>query len=117
MENRGYGYLEMIFEAGRSIVSNSGVLVTEIQYLKEGGNEELLHCRYRNERHDPSTLYQAWMQIAPLHVYPENCPIKEEIFDVVGPICETGDWLEKDEKTSKFSPEIFCCNEFRAYGT
>ncbi len=56
MENRGYGYLEMIFEAGRSIVGNSGVLVTEIQYLQGRRNEELLHCRYRNERHDPSNV-------------------------------------------------------------
>ena len=116
MENRGYGHLEMIFEAGRSIVGNSGVLVTEIQFLKEGETKNF--CIVDTAMNDMirPTLYQAWMQIAPLHVYPENCPIKEEIFDVVGPICETGDWLGKDRKLKVQPGDLLAVMSSGAYG-
>ena len=85
--------------AGRSIVGNSGVLVTEIQYLKEGETKNF--CIVDTAMNDMirPTLYQAWMQIAPLHVYPENCPIKEEIFDVVARSARPEIGLEKDRKT------------------
>ena len=116
MEHRGYGHLEMIFEAGRSIVGNSGVLITEIQYLKEGETKNF--CIVDTAMNDMirPTLYQAWMQIVPLHVYPENCPIKEETFDVVGPICETGDWLGKDRKLKVQTGDLLAVMSSGAYG-
>lgn len=116
LEARGYGNLEMIFEAGRSIVGNSGVLITEVQYLKEGETKNF--CIVDTAMNDMirPTLYQAWMQIVPLYIYPEDSTVEEECFDVVGPICETGDWLGKDRNLRVQQGDLLAVMSSGAYG-
>ena len=95
---RGYGDKEMIFEAGRSLVGNSGALLMTVQYMKQGElkNFCIVDCGM-NDMIRP-TLYQAWMQIVPVKPRKEG---KETYCYVVGPVCETGDWLGKDRLWEK----------------
>ena len=88
---RGRG-LELIFEPGRSIAANAGVLLTEVLYLKptEHKNFAIVDAAM-NDNIRPS-LYQAWQQVRPLRNHSDQ---PEYIWDIVGPICETGDFLAR----------------------
>ena len=104
IDARGHGHRKIMFEPGRSLVGNAGVLVTEVLYLKPGGAEEnkadALDAAAKNfcivdagmnDLLRPA-LYQAWMQIV-------ACRPRDEVpvlCDVVGPVCESGDWLGRD---------------------
>ncbi len=91
---RGYENLSLLFEPGRSIVGDAGALLMQVEYLKEG--DEKNFCVVNTAINDMirPALYQAWMQIVP--VDPINDPHNEKLWDVVGPVCETGDFLGKD---------------------
>jgi len=86
--------LRVLFEPGRSIVGNAGVLLTEVQYLKEGQAKNFaIVDAAMNDLMRPA-MYQAWMNIVP-------CKKRDEPamrLDVVGPVCESGDWLGKDRE-------------------
>ncbi len=109
---RGYGHISMVFEAGRSIVGNSGALIMEVQYLKAG--EEKNFCIVDAAMNDMirPTLYQAWMQIVPL----EPVAGEDVVYDVVGPVCETGDWLAKDRALSVKPGDHLALLSAGAYG-
>ncbi|HEU4842821.1 MAG TPA: diaminopimelate decarboxylase, partial [Burkholderiaceae bacterium] len=84
--------IKVIFEPGRSIVGNTGVLLTRVEFLKHG--EEKNFCvvdAAMNDMMRPA-LYQAWMDMQA--VAPGQAPA--QTYDVVGPICESGDWLARD---------------------
>jgi diaminopimelate decarboxylase len=89
---RGHGHRELLFEPGRSLVGNAGVLVTEVLVLKPG--EVKNFCIVDAAMNDliRPALYQAWMAIEPC-VQRDAAP---QVWDVVGPICESGDWLGRD---------------------
>jgi len=89
----------LVLEPGRSIVANAGVLLTETIYLKQSGEKHFaIVDAAMNDMLRPS-LYQAWMALenATTSQAPEHC------YDVVGPVCETGDWLAK-ERLLRISP-------------
>jgi diaminopimelate decarboxylase len=87
-----YPELELIFEPGRAIAANAGVLLTKVEFLK--------HTQYKNfaivdaAMNDliRPTLYSAWQDIVP--VIPRQG--EPQCYDLVGPICETGDFIGKD---------------------
>ena len=110
---RGYGDKEMIFEAGRSLVGNSGALLMTVQYMKQGElkNFCIVDCGM-NDMIRP-TLYQAWMQIVP--VKPRKAG-KETYCYVVGPVCETGDWLGKDRLLNVGEGDVLAMLSAGAYG-
>ncbi len=86
--------ITLILEPGRFIVGNAGILVTRILYRKRGeGKNFLIVDAGMNDFIRPA-LYEAYHKIIPLRE--ENG--REEIYDVVGPVCETGDFLGKDRK-------------------
>ena len=92
MDARGHGHRELLLEPGRSMVGNAGVLLAEVQYLKRG--EPKNFCIVDAAMNDllRPAIYQAWMAIEP-------CVQRDEpalTWDVVGPICESGDWLGRD---------------------
>ena len=107
IDARGHGHRKIMFEPGRSLVGNAGVLVTEVLYLKpaaaqgdqadqpdESGDAAKNFCIVNAGMNDllRPALYQAWMQIvacSPRVDAPVLC-------DVVGPVCESGDWLGRD---------------------
>jgi diaminopimelate decarboxylase len=85
------------FEPGRSVVANAGVLVTKVLYTKENGAKKFVVVDAgMNDLLRPS-LYSAYHQIVPVKIE----TYEHERVDVVGPICETGDFLAKDRLLSK----------------
>jgi len=85
--------LSLMFEPGRSIVANAGVLLTEVLYLKptEHKNFAIIDAAM-NDNIRPA-LYQAWQDVLPLE---QNNTATEQTWDLVGPVCETGDFIAKD---------------------
>jgi diaminopimelate decarboxylase len=89
---RGHSHRELLFEPGRSLVGNAGVLVTEVMVLKTGDVKNF--CVVDAAMNDliRPALYEAWMGIEPCVQRDAAAPT----WDVVGPICESGDWLGRD---------------------
>ena len=95
LDARGYGQKQLMIEPGRSLVGNAGVCVTEVLYLKPG--EQKNFCiidAAMNELPRPA-MYQAFHQIVPLAPR-EAATTPTTHYDVVGPICESGDWIGRD---------------------
>ncbi len=95
IDARGHGHRKLMFEPGRSLVGNAGVLVTEVLYLKPSDDVDGKHfCIVDAAMNDMArpAMYEAWMGIVP-------CRLRDEppvTYDVVGPVCESGDWLGRD---------------------
>jgi diaminopimelate decarboxylase len=104
--------LKLVFEPGRSIVANAGVLLTGIEYLK--CNEYKNFCIVDAAMNDliRPALYQAWMDIQP--VSPGDGA--HVVYDVVGPICETGDFLGKDRGLAVEPGDLLAVMSAGAYG-
>ncbi|RQP26401.1 diaminopimelate decarboxylase [Piscinibacter terrae] len=92
IDERGHGHRKILFEPGRSLVGNAGVLVSEVLYLKPG--EEKNFCIVDAAMNDlmRPAMYQAWMNIVACRQSGDQ-PVT---YDVVGPVCESGDWLGRD---------------------
>lgn len=91
--NRALGdiKLPLIFEMGRMIVANAGILVTRVLYVKKGeGKTFVIVDAAMNDLIRP-TLYEAYHDLLPVQGAPEGAP--KAVVDVVGPVCETGDYL------------------------
>jgi len=87
--------VHLLLEPGRSIVGPTGVLLTRVLYRKTNGNKSFVIVdAAMNDLMRPS-LYKAFHEIIPIHT--DNSPIRE-ITDVVGPICETGDFFARDRE-------------------
>ena len=91
--------ITLIMEPGRSIVGNAGILVTKVLYLKKGGGKEFVIVDAgMNDLMRPS-LYDAYHHILPVAKKKRNTIMA----DIVGPICESGDFLAKGRKIEKVS--------------
>ncbi len=93
LDARGHGHREVLFEPGRSLVGNAGVLLTDVLYLKPGDSKNFcIVDAAMNDLLRPA-LYQVWMGIEP-------CTLRSgpaaQTWDIVGPVCESGDWLGRD---------------------
>jgi diaminopimelate decarboxylase len=92
LDARGHGRREIVMEPGRSLVGNAGVLLTEALYLKHGDEKNFcIVDAAMNDLMRPA-MYQAWMEI-------QTCEMRAEApqtYDIVGPVCESGDWLGRD---------------------
>jgi diaminopimelate decarboxylase len=94
LDERGYGQRQLMIEPGRSLVGNAGVCLTEVLYLKPG--EQKNFCIVDAAMNDlpRPAMYQAFHQIVP--VTPRSGD--GEVYDVVGPVCESGDWIGRDRQ-------------------
>ena len=87
--------LTLICEPGRAIAGNAGVLLTEVEYLKANGDKHFAVVdAAMNDLLRPA-LYQAWQGIEPVRKRPEM-GVPERSYDVVGPVCESADFLGKE---------------------
>jgi diaminopimelate decarboxylase len=116
VDARGYGGREILFEPGRSLVGNAGVLLTEVQYLKpgrtdEGGKNFCIVDAAMNDLMRPA-MYEAWMAIEPCR----KRPGAGEAWDVVGPVCESGDWLGRDRRFAVEPGDVLAVLSAGAYG-
>jgi diaminopimelate decarboxylase len=83
---------ELVLEPGRSLVANAGALITRVEYIKDiGVNQFAMVDAAMNDLIRPA-LYQAWHTLLPLK---EDATKKTQQYDVVGPVCESGDFLAK----------------------
>jgi len=105
--------LQLIFEPGRSIAANAGLLVTSVEYLKstEQHNFAIVDAAM-NDMLRPA-LYQAWMAIKPVQTCPDR---KTARWDIVGPVCETADFLGKDRELAPAVGDLLAIFGAGAYG-
>jgi diaminopimelate decarboxylase len=96
LDARGFGQRALMIEPGRSLVGNAGVCVTEVLYLKPG--EQKNFCIVDAAMNDlpRPAMYQAYHQIVPI----KPRATAPETWEVVGPICESGDWIGHDRDLS-----------------
>jgi len=105
--------LGVILEPGRSIVGNAGILLTRVEYLKHGdGRNFAIIDAAMNDLMRPS-LYGAWQAIDA--VTPRPAPMAE-MYDVVGPVCETGDFLGKQRLLALQPGDLLAVRSSGAYG-
>jgi diaminopimelate decarboxylase len=96
IDQRGHGHRKILFEPGRSLVGNAGVLVSEVLYLKPGDHKNFcIVDAAMNDLARPA-MYEAWMGIVPCTRRHQEGPDDTVTYDVVGPVCESGDWLGRD---------------------
>jgi diaminopimelate decarboxylase len=105
----------IVTEPGRLIVGNAGILVSEVIYVKDGGQKSFIVVDAAMNDLIRPTLYEAHHEIRPVIVTAASAPrIKA---DVVGPVCETGDYLALDREMSMPKPgELLAVGSAGAYG-
>ncbi|WP_417347829.1 diaminopimelate decarboxylase [Ferrimonas sp.] len=104
--------LKLILEPGRAIMANAGILVTKVEYLKQGEERDFaIVDAAMNDLLRPS-LYGASQQIVPVIPRPDE----ERIYDIVGPVCETGDFLGKERHLALAEGDLLAVRGAGAYG-
>jgi len=104
--------LALMFEPGRFIVANAGVLLTRIEYLKHTEHKDFaIVDAAMNDLIRPA-LYQAWMDVKA--VQPRDGAART--YDIVGPICETGDFLAKERELALAEGDLLTVHSAGAYG-
>jgi len=113
LERIGDRKLELILEPGRSIAANAGILLTRVEFLKctEHRNFAIIDAAM-NDLIRPA-LYGAWQAIVPVQMRQD---VEEKIWDLVGPVCETGDFLGKDRPLSLRAGDLLAVRSAGAYG-
>ncbi|WP_373767404.1 diaminopimelate decarboxylase [Glaesserella sp.] len=108
-----YPNLEIILEPGRAITANAGILVTKVEYLKQ--NEDRRFAIVDTGMNDMirPALYEAYMRIIEV-----DCPLDRTraVYDVVGPICETADFLGKQRELAIAEGDLIAMRSAGAYG-
>ena len=104
--------LALVFEPGRSIVANAGVLLTRVEYLKHTEHKDFAVIDAAMNDLIRPALYQAWMDI--VAVQPRDGEAHR--YDLVGPICETGDFLGKDRELVLAEGDLLAVRSAGAYG-
>ncbi|WP_028081194.1 diaminopimelate decarboxylase [Solimonas soli] len=105
--------LKILTEPGRAIAGNAGILVTRVLGLKGTDDKRFaIVDAAMNDLLRP-TLYQAWMDIVPVV---ERHDVAAETYDIVGPVCESGDWLGKDRSLAIRADDLLAVRTAGAYG-
>lgn len=111
LEDRPQG---LVMEPGRSLVGNAGVLLTQVEFVKQGEEKNFVIVdAAMNDLMRPA-LYQAYHDIVPLTSQEAAKPV---LVDVVGPICETGDFLAKDRLLAVEEGDVLAVKSAGAYAS
>ncbi len=112
-ERLGDRELDLVLEPGRSIAANAGILVTRVEFLKctEHRNFAIIDAAM-NDLIRPA-LYSAWQAIIPVRPHQDS---EERPWDLVGPVCETGDFLGKDRALRLKAGDLLAVRSAGAYG-
>ena len=106
--------LSLLCEPGRAIVGNAGVLLTRVQYLKSNGDKHFAVVdAAMNDLLRPA-LYQAWQGIDPVNMAPRK-DVESRCYDVVGPVCESADFLGKDRDLALVQGDLLAVRSAGAY--
>ncbi|MCX8565836.1 MAG: diaminopimelate decarboxylase [Glomeribacter sp. 1016415] len=113
LAERGHGSREILFEPGRSLVGNAGILLTKVEYLKPGADKNFaIVDAGMNDLARPA-MYQAYHDLAP--VLKHRNPPPAALYDVVGPVCESGDWLGRDRTLALQPGDLLAAHSAGAY--
>jgi len=105
--------LTIVLEPGRSIAANAGVLITQVEFLKTNEDKSFaIVDAAMNDLLRPA-LYSAWQDIVPLRPREQG---EARMYDIVGPICETGDFLGKDRELIIEEGDLLAVRSAGAYG-
>lgn len=105
---------EIMLEPGRAIVGNAGILLTKVEYLKPtAGKNFAIVDAAMNDLVRPS-LYSAWQEIIPVDAAVSD--VESLSWDIVGPVCETGDFLGKDRELKLKAGDLLAVRSSGAYG-
>ena len=109
---RGFGHLDVVLEPGRSLVGNAGVLLTTVEYLKPGVEKNFCIVDAAMTELMRPALYEAHHGI----VAAQTKEVKSSTYDVVGPVCESGDWLGRDRHLAVEEGDLLAILSAGAYG-
>jgi len=109
---RGFGYLDLVLEPGRSLVGNAGVLLTQVEYLKPGVEKNFCIVDAAMTELMRPALYEAYHGIVPV----QTKAVEIVTYDIVGPVCESGDWLGKDRSLAVEEGDLLAILSAGAYG-
>ena len=105
--------LKLMFEPGRSIVADAGILLSRVDYLKfNSGHNFAIVDAAMNDLLRPA-LYQAWLDILPVRRHGDG---HRAVYDVVGPVCETGDFLGRGRELTLARGDLLAVMDAGAYG-
>ena len=105
--------LTLILEPGRAIAANAGILVTKVEFIKEGEEKHFaIVDAAMNDLLRPS-LYSAWQNIIRVE---QSTQAPRRLYDVVGPVCETGDFLGRDRELAVEANDLLAVRSAGAYG-
>ncbi len=109
--------LQVLFEPGRSLVGNAGCLLSEVEFIKhQSGKNFAIIDAAMNDLMRPA-MYQAFHEIATLKQITQTDPTHSpKHYDVVGPVCESGDWIGKDRALSIAAGDYVAILSAGAYG-
>ncbi len=113
LEHRQISGLTLILEPGRAIAGNAGILLTRVEYLKKtpGHNFAVVDAAM-NDLMRPA-LYDAWQEVVPVEQHRSN---NSKTWDIVGPVCETGDTLARQRELSLQEGDLLAIRSSGAYG-
>ena len=111
IDARGFGNKKLMIEPGRSLVGNAGVCLTEVLYIKPG--EQKNFCIIDAAMNDlpRPAMYQAFHTIVPVTA----TDLPAAVYDVVGPVCESGDWIGRDRELSVVAGDYLAVLSAGAY--
>ncbi|WP_458526658.1 diaminopimelate decarboxylase [Onishia taeanensis] len=113
LASHGGRSLTLLFEPGRSIAANAGVMLTRVEFLKPGETKNFaIVDAAMNDLIRPA-LYQAWQAILPVDT---RAARERATYDVVGPVCETGDFLGKERELAIAPGDLLAVRSAGAYG-
>jgi len=105
--------LKIMMEPGRAIAGNAGVLLTRVEVLKGGAEKNFAVVdAAMNDLLRPA-LYDAWHAILPVS---EKSAVEPRSWDIVGPVCESGDWLGRDRTLALAAGDLLAIRTAGAYG-
>ncbi|MBU3560831.1 diaminopimelate decarboxylase [Polynucleobacter hallstattensis] len=108
----GFGHLDIVLEPGRSLVGNAGVLLTQVEYLKPGAEKNFCIVDAAMTELMRPALYEAYHGIVPA----QTKQVISSTYDVVGPVCESGDWLGRDRQLAIEEGDLLAILSAGAYG-
>jgi diaminopimelate decarboxylase len=111
VDARGLGQKTLLFEPGRSLVGGAGALLTRVNLLKQGATRRFAVVDAAMNDLIRPTLYGAWMDVQPV----SRKPAPSARYDVVGPVCESGDWLARDRDLAVASGDLLAILGAGAY--
>jgi len=112
LDKAGLGRLDLVLEPGRSLVGNAGVLLTRVEYLKHSDHKNFAIVDAAMNDLIRPTLYDAWHEVEAVRPHQQR---PAQNYDIVGPICESGDWLAKNRRLSLNPDDLLAVMSAGAY--